>query len=183
MSPVLIALLLAGCGDGGGDDIATGVTPSASSSASSAPVESTPVSDVPGEGTGTPKTDPCTLLTVSMAEGALGVPVGAPTTTKLPGNVTCSYTPADGTTNIIVLLTTYAASGKAALLTATAEFPDAREVPGLGDAALVSRRGRAIGVAVDDLLFGMSLVRADSAPNEVSENQLITLARTVVEAR
>lgn len=120
-----------------------------------------------------------------MAEAALGVPVSPATRTPDKGNLTCSYRPADGAPNEFVLLTTYAASGAAALATVRAEFPDARSVPDLGDAALVSRKAHAIGVAVDDLLFGMSLLRADSFSIDpaVAEAQLITLAHTVVESR
>lgn len=93
--------------------------------------------------------------------------------------MTCSYTPADGRPNVFALLTTYAASGKAALADATTEFPDAVAVPDLGDAALVSRRGHAIGVSVGDLLFSMSLLRPGglSVAPAISEAQLIKLAQ------
>lgn len=180
-APVLLALLLSSCGDGGKTADVSQADPTASSSA----VASEAPNVAPTEGKGTPKTDPCELLTAAMAEGALGVPVGPPTTIPGSGNVTCQYTPADGTKNVFALLTTYAASGKAALATATAEFPDAKPVPNLGDAALVSRKGHAIGVSVGDLLFGMSLLRSDAFTVDpaVGEAQLITLARTVVQAR
>jgi hypothetical protein len=111
--------------------------------------------------------------------------VGAPTTTPGEGNVTCSYSPADGRPNVFVLLTTYAASGKAALASATKAFPDATAVPGLGDSALVSRKGHAIGVSLGDLIFGMSLLRPDSldiTPAAV-QAQLVAVARSVVESR
>jgi hypothetical protein len=182
---VLLLALLGACDDGNSDKSDTsGKDPAASSSAPSEPA-TTDASDPTGNATGTPKTDPCDLLTKGMAEGALGVPVGKATRTPGEGNVTCSYSPADGTSNVFVLLTTYAASGEAALATATKAFPDAKPVPDLGDAALVSRQGHAIGVSVGDLLFGMSLLRADAfdVSPAVSEAQLITLAHTVVDSR
>lgn len=190
---VLLLALLGACGDGGSTTSDASEASAPDRADSSAPSDPTTSADAPDETTGSttgstvggPKTDPCDLLTKGMAEAALGVPVGPATRTPDKGNLTCSYSPADGTPNQFVLLTTYAASGKAALATATTAFPDATRVPDLGDAALVSRKGHAIGVAVDDLLFGMSLLRADSLSIDpaVAEAQLITLAHTVVESR
>lgn len=137
------------------------------------------------KGSGTPKTDPCALLTKGMAEGALGLAVGPSTKTVLPGNVTCTYKPADGRPNVFVLLTTYSASGQAALATATKVFRDAKPVTGLGDAALVSRQAHAVGVVSGDLLFALSMLRPDglSVSPETVEAQVITLARTVLSSR
>jgi hypothetical protein len=180
-APVLLLLLLSACQKGGATTSAKQATAAPTGAATSA----APVTDSPGTGTGTPKTDPCQLLTKGMAEGALGLAVGPATTTRLPGSVTCFYKPADGRPNVFVLLTTYAASGKAALATATKTFRDATPVPNLGDAALVSRQAHAIGVSVGNLLFAVSMLRPDglSVPPAVSEAQLITLARTVVRSR
>jgi hypothetical protein len=182
---VLLLALLGACGDGGSDSSDTDATdPATSSSAPSDPVTS--ADPVPTESaTGEPKTDPCDLLTKGMAEAALGVPVGKPKEQAGEGNLTCYYTPADGTKNVYALLTTYAASGEKALMTATSEFPDAKRVPDLGDAAIVSRQGHAIGVAVDDLIFAISILKEDSLTEDpaVVEAQLVTLASTVVDAR
>ena len=179
--------LLGGCGDGGSEASDDDSVPS--SSASSEPVTDEPATADPTSEpdeplSGEPKTDPCDLLTQGMAEGALGVPVGEATKTPDEGYVTCMYVPADGQPNVFVLLTTYAASGEAALAEATSEFPDAKPVPDLGDAALVSRKGHAIGVAVGDVLFAMSMLREDglSIDPAVAEAQLITLAHVVVES-
>ncbi len=178
--PVLLLALLGACG--------TSNDTTSNASAKDPAVSSTTPSEPRTTGkpaTGKPKTDPCDLLTKGMAEAALGVPVGAPTKTPGEGNVTCVYAPADGTANVFALLTTYAASGEKALMTATAAFPDARRVPDLGDAAIVSRRGHALGVAVDDLIFAISVLRTDSFSVDpaVSEQQLIVLARDVVQSR
>ena len=84
---------------------------------------------------------------------------------------------------MLVLLTIYDVSGADALDAATTEFPDAKPVSDLGDRAVVSRQGHAIGVAVDDLVFAMSLLRADSfsiTPAEV-EAQMVDLAHAVVD--
>jgi len=171
LAPLLLALLLSACGTS--DDQTTASQEGATSSTSVA------------KDSRTAKTGPCELLTTSMAEGALGLAVGAPTKTPGDGNVTCTYAPADGRNNVFVLLTTYAATGQAKLAEITKAFPDAAPVADLGDAAIVSRQGHAIGVSVDGLLFGMSLVRADAFDVDpaVGEAQLITLARTVVQAR
>jgi hypothetical protein len=182
---VLLLALLGACDSGNSSKSDSSATHPATSSAPSEPETTADASDPTGKATGTPKTDPCDLLTKGIAEGALGVPVGPATRTPGEGNVTCSYKPADGASNVLVLLTTYAGSGEAALATATKAFPDAKPVPNLGDMALVSRQGHAIGVSIDDLLFGMSLVRADAfdVSPAVVEAQLITLAHTVVDAR
>jgi hypothetical protein len=176
-TPALLLLLLTACQHSGA---VTTANKDVGQKASAAPT-----SAALKQGSGTSKKDPCSLLTKGMAEGALGLAVGPATTSRLPGSVTCFYKPADGRANVFVLLTTYAASGKAALATVTTAFPDARSVAGIGDAALVSRRGHAIGVSVGDLLFAVSLLRPDglSVPPTVSEAQLITLARTVVRSR
>lgn len=177
VAAIFLVALLTACDDGGSTGADTSPRDTdPTSSATSAPT---------GDATGDPKTDPCDLLTKGMAEGALGVPVGPGTRTPGEGNLTCSYAPVDGTPNVFVLLTTYVVTGEAALATATSEFPDATPVPDLGDSALVSRKGRAIGVAVDDVLFAISLLRADafSVDPAVAEAQLITLAHTVVDAR
>lgn len=187
-APVLLALVvLAGCQSGGATT--AGKNTVASPGASASPATSAAPSADPSAasaGSGTPKTDPCSLLTKGMAEGALGLAVGPPATVPVKGfSLTCFYKPADGRPNVFVLLTTYAASGKAALAYATKAFPDARPVPDLGDAALVSRKGHAIGVADGDLLFAISLLRADglSVSPAISEAQLITLTRTVLRSR
>jgi hypothetical protein len=188
----LLALLaVSGCGAASTSDNPDAVASATASDPASSSATSSPddgATDNPAGGakaTGDPRTDPCSLLTRSIAEKALGMKVGAPTTTPGEGNVTCSYSPADGRPNVFVLLTTYAASGKAALTSATKAFPDATAVPGLGDSALVSRKGHAIGVSQGDLIFGMSLLRPDSldiAPDAV-EAQLVAVARSVVESR
>jgi hypothetical protein len=184
---VLLLALLGACDSGSSTKSDTSAKdPATSSSTPTDPATSEDPNALPTKkATGTPKTDPCDLLTKGMAEGALGVPVGPATRTPGEGNLTCAYSPADGTANILVLLTTYVGSGEAALATATKAFPDTKPVPGLGDMALVSRKGHAIGVSIDDLLFGMSLVRADAftVSPAVSEAQLITLAHTVVDSR
>lgn len=182
-APALLLLLLTSCQKGS----APAASPAAGAPSSSAAESSgSPVtSDVVQQGAGKPKTDPCSLLTKSIAEGALGLAVGAGHKTVLPGNVTCAYAPADGRANVFVLLTTYAASGRAALATATKVFRDAKPVPDLGDAALVSRQAHAVGVLSGDLLFGVSLLRPDglSVPPAVAEAQVIALARTVLRSR
>jgi hypothetical protein len=185
-APVLFVALLGGCQKGGTSSTAShdAVAPTSAATATAA-ATTDPVTAPVAQGVGTPKTDPCTLLTKGIAEGALGLAVGPPAKVALPGNVTCAYHPADGRPNVFVLLTTYTGSGKAALLAATKKFPDATPVPNLGDAAYVSRRAHAIGVSVGDLIFGMSLLRVDgldTAP-AVIEAQLITVARTVVRSR
>jgi hypothetical protein len=182
-APVLLVLLLSSCQKGDGTATTPVATPPVGQATSAPPAA--PASGVDAAGSGTSKTDPCRLLTKGMAEGALGVAVAPSTTTKLPGSTTCTYKPSDGRPNVFVLLTTYAASGTAALATATKTFPDASPVSDLGDAALVSRRGRAIGVSVGDLLFAISMLRPDglSVSPATSEAQLITLARTVVRSR
>lgn len=183
---VLLLALLGACDNGSSNKSDTSAKdPAVSSSAPSGPATTAEASDPTGKATGKPKTDPCDLLTKGMAEAALGVPVGAPKKQPGEGNVTCYYSPADGTHNVYALLTTYAASGEAALMTATSAFPDAKRVPDLGDAAIVSRRGHAIGVAVDDLIFAVSVLKAGSltADPAVVEAQLVTLANTVVDSR
>jgi hypothetical protein len=182
-APVLVLLVLSGCQKGGDTTKPAPVTTAPVTAATTAAATAAPVAVAPLSGTA--KKDPCSLLTKGIAEGALGLAVGPPTTTPLAGSTTCTYKPADGRSNVFILLTTYAASGKAALASATKVFPDATAVPGLGDAALVSRKGHAIGVSVGDLLFGMSLLRPDSfsVSPAVSESQLITVARTVVQSR
>lgn len=169
VAPLLFVVLLGACGKG--DD--------AAASKDGAPSSTSVETDHR-----TAETDPCELLTESMAEGSLGLAVGAPTKTPGEGNVTCLYTPADGRPNVMVLLTTYAESGEAKLAEITKMFPDAAPVDDLGDAAIVSRRGHAIGVSIDGLLFGMSLMREDAFDVDpaVSEAQLITLAHLVVAA-
>lgn len=176
--PVLLLALLSGCGDSDSNN-------SEKVDKDSTPSSSAPSTADPSGPSGTPKTDPCDLLTKASAEAALGVPVGTPKKQPGEGNLTCYYTPADGTANVFALLTTYSASGEAALKTASAEFPDARPVPELGDAAIVSRQGHVIGVSVDDVLFALSVLRADAFTVDpaVSEAQLITLAHTVVDSR
>jgi hypothetical protein len=177
--------LCAGCGGGDSDaDKADADSPPSSAAASdSASAEPGEVSAEPAEGD--PATDPCELFTQEMAEAALDAPVGPATKQPGEGNVTCYYTPADGSANVFALLTTYVGSGEDALATATAEFPDARPVQGLGDAAFVSRQGHAIGVAVDDLLFAMSLLKADAFTGDpaVAEAELIEAAHVVVDSR
>lgn len=184
---VLLLALVGACNDGGSDTSdKSGDDPAASSSAPTEPATSAdPVEEPTTSATGKPKTDPCDLLTKGMAEAALGVPVGKPKEQPGEGNLTCYYTPADGTKNVFALLTTYAASGEKALMTATSAFPDAKRVPDLGDASIVSRQGHAIGVAVDDLIFAISVLKADSLTEDpaVVEAQLVTLANTVVDAR
>lgn len=173
----VLVLLLPGCQKG--DDKPVAQPQSTTSAAASSPAA------VSAAGSGTPSTDPCSLLTASMATSALGVPVGPATTTPLPGSSTCFYKPADGSPNVYVLLTTYAAHGKAALQTATKEFPDAAAIADLGDAALISRRGHAIGVAAGNLLFAISLLRPDGLNDTPAavESQLVGLARTVLRSR
>lgn len=105
-----------------------------------------------------------------MAVGPLG-------RTVLPGNVTCSYKPAAGRQTHLVALTTYAASGTAALATATSTFPDATAVPNLGDAALFSPKPHVLGVSDGNPLFGVILIRADSltaspATNDGAANEV-----------
>jgi hypothetical protein len=187
---VLLGFLgVGGCGsatDSDSHETAAAPTTAAGPASPAATDTDEGASDSPaGHATGDPKTDPCSLLTKSIAEKVLGTEVGSPTTTPGEGNVTCAYSPADGRSNVLVLLTTYAASGKAALASATQAFPDATAVSGLGDAALVSRQGHAIGVSQGDLLFGMSVLTPDSlemAPALV-ERQLVDLARAVLESR
>jgi hypothetical protein len=204
--PVLLLTLLGGCG---GDDTKGSENEPADSSSSPSSTEPAPTgepteessepaveSSEPVEDSSAPageasepatgeRTDPCKLLTKQIAAAALGVRVGPPASTPGEGNETCSYSAADGTANVLVLLTTYEASGEAALDAAMIAFPDASPVPDLGDAAFVSGKGHAIGVAVDDLVFGMSLLRADSFSIEPAESeaQLIAVAQAVVDAR
>lgn len=185
---VALLLFLTGCqsddapGTASPDPVTTAT---ATDTTASAPPNASTPSSAPDPGSGSVSTDPCDLLTSGMAEGALGLPVGSPTTTPQAGSLTCMYTPADGRPNVFVLLTTYEASGEAALTTATKEFPDAEPVPDLGDAAYISPRGHAIGVLDGDLLFAMSLLRPDGleVPLATSAAQLVTLARTVLESR
>lgn len=183
VTAVLLLLLLSGCQS---DDTPGAVNPDAATTATDSDT-SVPATEMspPDPGDGSDITDPCELLTGGMAEAALGVPVGPPETTSLPGNVTCFYIPADDRPNVFVLLTTYEDSGVAALRAATKEFPDAEPVPDLGDAAYVSPRGHAIGVSDGDLVFAMSLLRPDGLemPLATIRAQLITLAGTVVESR
>lgn len=161
----------------------TSGTPSSPATPASAPAGTEAPTGSPGDVSGIP--DPCDLLTSDIAGGALGVEVGPSTTTPGENNSTCSYAPADGRANVFVLLTTYAASGEAALKDATKAFPDARPVPGLGDSAYVSPSGHAIGVSAGDLLFGMSLLTPtglEQSP-EVTVHELVAVAQAVLQDR
>ncbi|MCW2796636.1 DUF3558 family protein [Nocardioides sp.] len=186
----VLLLLVGGCQSKDNADTTVDNPTSAATSGTPTPtsrITETPVAETPSSASGDTSgvADPCDLLTADIAREALGVAVKPPTTTPGKGNVTCSYAPADGRPNVFVLLTTYEASGEAALRDATKAFPDAQPVPDLGDAAYVSPRGHAIGVSAGDLLFGVSLLTPQGLEQSAATtvHELTAVAQAVLEAQ
>lgn len=125
-------------------------------------------------------------VTADVASGALGVPVGEPTTRPGEGNSTCSYRPADASAQGFVLLTTYSTTGTQAVLDGAAQqFPDAAPVDGVGDAAVISLQAHAIGFLSDDTVFALGLLvqAPDGQLLPVEADQLIAAANAVLDGQ
>jgi hypothetical protein len=185
--------LLTACGGSSGTSAAPSSAAAAGSastaagasltSSSQAPTTTTPAS---GSGSGTPSLKPCDLLTKTIAEDALGVPVGDAKDVPGEGNETCVYSGADKAVIAKVLLTTYSTPGTTAGLDqAAAQFKNAYAVNGVADAARVSIEDHTIGVLDGDFVFGLTLIPPsqgqDLAP--VTEAQLVTIANAVLAGR
>lgn len=142
------------------------------------------VNSAPSSGSGTPSTKPCDLLTKTIAEDALGIPVGDPAQVPGAGNETCNYRARDTSVTAMVYLTTYAATGSEAVLDqAAAQFANAHPVDGVGDAARVSIEEHAIGVLKGDIVFGIGLILpgAGQGITPVTEAQMVKLADAVLD--
>ena len=143
----------------------------------------TTASNATGTGSGTPSRKPCDLLTKTIAEEALGIPVGAPMQAPGEGNETCNYPAADKAQIARVYLTTYAVKGSLPVLNqAATQFKNAYAVNGVGDAARVSIEDHVIGVLKGDFVFGIGMIPVSQGQTiaPVTEAQLVKLANAVL---
>jgi hypothetical protein len=155
-------------------------------SSSIAPVDETTTVAPTVAATDGPITDPCALLTASVATAALGVAVGEPLRQPGEGNETCAFHPADTAAKGFVYLTTYSAEGSPELLAeAATTFRDAESVDGLGDAAVVSLEGQAVGVLFGHTVFALGLIlqSSDGQVQPITKDQLIAAARSVLDGQ
>jgi len=189
------ALLIAGCG---GIDAKSSTNTNASPSATAASettaafvvaggtvptTDAAPTPTAAAAPVATPSSDPCDLLTAAVAGQALGMAVGDKSTQPGEGNTTCGYRPADPAAQGFVSLTLYGVTGSEAILNSAAQqFPDAEAVDGIGDAALLSMQGQAIGVLSGTTVFALGLFpqQADGQLVPVTKDQLIALAHAVL---
>lgn len=149
-------------------------------------VESAPTAPPVSAALDASSSDPCALLTASVAAQAIGAAVGAPITQPGQGNSSCAYRPADPGAQSLVVLTLYGVHGSEADLDAAAtQFPGAEPVDGVGDAARVSVQSQVIGVLSGSTIFGIGLYpqQADGQLLSVTEDQLIAVARAVLDGR
>jgi hypothetical protein len=197
LSTALLIGITAGCG--GSDKTSAGDTTAELSAASVVtaastvagasgtvpPAEAAATTSAPGQAAG-PSADPCELLTAAAASQALGVPVGEPITQPGEGNTTCAYRPADPGAQGLVALTLYGVTGSEAVLeTAASQFPGAKPVDGLGDAARISVESQTIGVLTGSTVFAIGLYpqQSDGQLLPVNEDQLIAAARAVLDGQ
>ncbi len=137
---VTIATLVSACAPNGNASRPTPNAPVASAPTSALAATPAPSvatnSNPPGSSSNAAGFDPCSLLTKDEASQVLGQPV---TDVHVEYDINCFYRAAD---QLQVVVSVYQTGGVNLLKGSLQMFPDAQQVPGLGDQAIYSRDGR-----------------------------------------
>lgn len=144
-------------------------SPAASSINATQPASGAAISSQPATGSAP---DPCTLITKAEAEAAFGVTFEAPTTEADAHHKTCTYDVAGHGTDLKISVNIGSFS-RANLDAIRHSYPDAVDVPGVGDAAF--QFARLINVVKGSTFF---IVGTGAGTAIISDDKLQELART-----